>query len=116
MRFNQVGTRDRREREKEISRSQILNAAKEIFMSKGLRTATMENIARKAELSPGTIDTDFKNKGELYVVLNLIGLQFAFCPAEAGKGSQFFKGLNCYESFNFFDFNGRKEEEDGFKA
>ena len=73
-----MGTRERREREKENRRNQILNAAKEIFMSKGLRAATMEEIARKAELSPGTIYTYFRNKEELYAVLNLIGLQYLY--------------------------------------
>jgi AcrR family transcriptional regulator len=78
MGFNKLGTRERREREKEHRRNQILNAAKEIFMSKGLRAATMEDIAGKAELSPGTIYTYFKNKEELYAVLNLIGLQYLY--------------------------------------
>jgi len=82
MRFNQVGTRERRERERENRRSQILNAAKEVFMSKGLRAATMEDISRKVELSPGTIYTYFKNKEELYVVLNLIGLQYLYRQIE----------------------------------
>jgi hypothetical protein len=27
-------------------------------------------------------------------------LNFAFCPAEAGKSGQFFKGLNCYPFFS----------------
>jgi AcrR family transcriptional regulator len=70
-----MGTRERRERERENRRSQILNAAKEIFMSKGFRAATMEDIAQKVELSPGTIYTYFKNKEELYVALNLSGGQ-----------------------------------------
>jgi len=77
-----MGTRERREREKENRRNQILNAAKEIFMSKGLRAATMEDIARKVELSPGTIYTYFKNKEELYVFLNLVGLQYLYKQIE----------------------------------
>jgi len=82
MGFNKMGTRERREREKENRRNQILNAAKEIFMSKGLRAATMEDIARKVELSPGTIYTYFKNKEELYVSLNLVGLQYLYRQTE----------------------------------
>ena len=77
-----MGIQERKEREKEVRRNQILDTAKEIFMSKGFRSTTMEDIARKVELSTGTLYTYFKNKEVLYVSLNLVGLQYLYRQAE----------------------------------
>lgn len=71
-----MGTLERRERERKGRRQQILNAAKELFMEKGLSLTTIEDIATRAELSQGTIYFYFKNKEELYASLNLMTLQF----------------------------------------
>ena len=71
-----MGIKERKEREKQIRRQQIQDAAKEVFLEKGFRTATMEDIALRAELSPATIYLYFKNKDELYASLNLLTLQF----------------------------------------
>ena len=70
-----MGTKERKEREKSERRNQIQQAAKELFIQKGFWATTMEDIARKAELSPGTIYLYFRNKEELYASLNVIGLQ-----------------------------------------
>jgi AcrR family transcriptional regulator len=61
-----MGTADRREREKNERRRLIMDAAHRLFSSKGFSATTMEEIAREAELSPGTIYLYFKNKEELY--------------------------------------------------
>ena len=41
-------------------------AAKRVFSEKGYSKSTMEDIAREAELSPGTLYLYFKNKDELF--------------------------------------------------
>ena len=46
-----------------------------MFLLKGFRSTTMEDIAKKAELSTGAIYQYFKNKDELYASMNLEGLQ-----------------------------------------
>ena len=56
-----MGTLERRERERERRREEILGAAKELFIAKGLSYTTIEDIAKKAELSQGTIYFYFKN-------------------------------------------------------
>ena len=61
-----MGIVERREREKEQRRSNILDAAEEIFFSKGFNTATMDEVAETAELSKGTLYLYFKSKEELY--------------------------------------------------
>jgi AcrR family transcriptional regulator len=64
-----MGTAERKKREKEQRRQEILKAAKEVFFSKGLEAATMDEIARRAQLSKGTLYLYFKSKEELYVSL-----------------------------------------------
>jgi AcrR family transcriptional regulator len=54
-----------------LRRNQILEAAKEVFSSKGYNAATMEEIADVAELSPGTLYIYFKNKEELHTFLSI---------------------------------------------
>ncbi len=46
-------------------------AAKRVFSIKNFNRATMEDIAKEAELSPGTIYLYFKNKEELFASLSL---------------------------------------------
>ena len=71
-----MGIKERKEREKERRRQQILVAAKRVFSDKGFNKATMEDIAHEAELSPGTLYLYFKNKEELYASLSLRILQY----------------------------------------
>ncbi len=71
-----MGIQERKEREKERRRQQIIVAAKRVFSEKGFSRATMEDIAQQAELSPGTLYLYFKNKDELYASLSLRVLQY----------------------------------------
>ncbi len=71
-----MGLKERKQREKDMRREQIQNAAKNLFIQKSYNTTTMEEIAEQAELSPATIYNYFKNKEELYVSLNLLSLQY----------------------------------------
>lgn len=71
-----MGIQERKEREKERRRRQIIVAAKRVFSEKGFNKATMEDIAKEAELSPGTLYLYFKNKEELYASLSLRILQY----------------------------------------
>ena len=71
-----MGIQERKEREKERRRQQIIIAAKRVFSQKGLNKTTMEDIAKESELSPGTLYLYFKNKEELYASLSLRILQF----------------------------------------
>ena len=71
-----MGIQERKERERERRRQQIMVAAKRVFTDKGFTKATMEDIATEAELSPGTLYLYFKNKDELYASLSLRILQY----------------------------------------
>jgi AcrR family transcriptional regulator len=77
-----MGIQERKEREKERRRQQIIVAAKRVFSEKGFNKATMEDIAKEAELSPGTLYLYFKNKEELYASLSLRILQYLHLRVE----------------------------------
>jgi AcrR family transcriptional regulator len=77
-----MGIQERKEREKERRKQQILVAAKRVFSDNGFNKATMEDIAHEAELSPGTLYLYFKNKEELYASLSLRILQYLLLRIE----------------------------------
>jgi len=64
-----VGIQERKEREKEQRRNEILDAAEKVFFSKGFNQATMDEVAETAELSKGTLYLYFKNKEDLYFAI-----------------------------------------------
>lgn len=71
-----MGIQERKVREKEQRRRQIMQAAKLVFSAKGFNRATMEEIAGEAELSPGTLYLYFKNKEELHTSLSIDILKY----------------------------------------
>ncbi|MDJ0828710.1 MAG: TetR/AcrR family transcriptional regulator [Desulfobacterales bacterium] len=77
-----MGIQERKERERERRKQQIIVAAKRVFSEKGFTKATMEDIAKEAELSPGTLYLYFKNKEELYASLTLRILQYLYIRVE----------------------------------
>lgn len=77
-----MGIRERKERERERRRQQIMVAAKRVFTEKGFNKATMGDIAKEAELSPGTLYLYFNNKDELYASLSLRILQYLLIRLE----------------------------------
>jgi AcrR family transcriptional regulator len=62
-------TAARRQREREARYQTILACAEDLFASEGYHAASMEKIARKAEVSVGTVYFYFKNKEDLLVKL-----------------------------------------------
>ena len=70
-----MGVKERKEREKTLRRQQIQGSAKKMFLLKGFRSTTMEDIANEAELSIGAIYQYFKSKDELYASMNLESLR-----------------------------------------
>ena len=60
-----MGTKERRTREKEQLRHQILSAARELFVNEGYENVSMRKIADKIEYSPTTIYLYFKDKADL---------------------------------------------------
>ncbi len=78
-----MGIQERKQRERERRRQQIIVAAKRVFSANGFNKSTMEDIAKEAELSPGTLYLYFKNKDELFASLSLRMLQFLIIRLES---------------------------------
>jgi AcrR family transcriptional regulator len=60
-----MGVAERKAREKEELKQQILDAARELFVREGYESVSMRKIAAKIEYSPGSIYTYFKDKDEI---------------------------------------------------
>lgn len=66
-----MGLEDRRKRERENRKTAILKSARRLFFEKGFKTVTVESIARKAELSKGSIYLHYNSKEEIYAQILL---------------------------------------------
>ncbi len=60
-----MGIKERRERQKEVLREEILDAARELFAKEGYESVSMRKVAEKIEYSPTTIYLYFKDKSDL---------------------------------------------------
>lgn len=78
-----MGAKDRRQREKHERRKQILDAARDLLFKKGIGATSMNQIARNAELSVGTLYLYFTNKEELYAALQEEGLDLLYAAINA---------------------------------
>src|SRR3954466_1464193 len=57
---------ERRLRQQDISRQQLLDAAEEVFGRKGFHETTLKEIAELAEFSVGSVYSFFENKDDLF--------------------------------------------------
>ena len=70
-----MGIHERKEREREHRREEIIDAAQQVFFEKGLFVATMDDIAEMAELSKGTLYLYYKSKEDLYLAVTMRGME-----------------------------------------
>ncbi len=105
----------RKEREYQIRRAEILRAAMRLFGTKGYYATTMNEIAKEAEFSTGSLYNFFKNKEELYFSLlsekldELSGLIEATREMPGGAREKFEKRLEII--LDYFE-----KEKDFFKV
>ena len=64
-----MGIKQRKEREKEIRKESIIDAAEQVIQRRGFDSATMDEIAENAELGKGTLYLYFKNKSSIYLAV-----------------------------------------------
>jgi AcrR family transcriptional regulator len=60
-----MGVQERRARQKEGVREEILDAARTLFVKEGYEHVSMRKIAEKVEYAPGTIYLYFRDKAEI---------------------------------------------------
>lgn len=61
-----LGINERREKEKEIRRNDIIEAAERVFFKKGFDDATVDDVAKEAEFSKRTVYVYFNSKEQIY--------------------------------------------------
>ncbi|MDR3710302.1 MAG: TetR/AcrR family transcriptional regulator [Capsulimonadaceae bacterium] len=64
-----MGTEERRQREKERRRRDIIEAARVLFIQQGFRDTTIDDIAKMTELARGTVYLYFENKEAIYATV-----------------------------------------------
>jgi len=73
-----MGIQERKEREKERRRNEIIDAAEKIIFANGIDKATVENIAAEAELSKATVYLYYSSKEEIYFAISMRGQKILF--------------------------------------
>jgi len=68
-----MGISERKEKEKEIRRNDIIDASEKVFFSRGYDAATMDDIAKEAEFSKRTVYCYFNSKEQLYFEIMVRG-------------------------------------------
>lgn len=85
-----MGIAERKEREKQLRRDEIILAAEKVFFSRGFDYTTMDHIAEEAELSKGTLYLYFKSKEDLHMAVarkSIRLLREATLKATEGEGN-----------------------------
>lgn len=78
-----MGSRERRDREKNELRGKILDAARELFVEQGYDAVTMRKVAQRIEYSPTAIYLHFVDKEAL--LREIVGADFAALAAQFQK-------------------------------
>ncbi len=71
-----MGKLDSPQIEKERTRKEIFEAARQLFLKNGYRNTTIKDITGKASLSIGTFYLYFESKGEIYALLTIDFLKY----------------------------------------
>jgi AcrR family transcriptional regulator len=99
-------TLSRKERERQVREEEIIQAAEEIFYSKGYNDASMDEIAKKAQFTKRTLYQYFENKEDLYYAVVLKGYKQLFKYLKVGweTGNTGFMKiyLSCMEYYKFY--------------
>jgi AcrR family transcriptional regulator len=101
-----MGVRERRAREREDLRQEILDAARDLFICEGYESVSMRKIADRIEYSPTTIYLYFRDKSELFDRLSeqafgklLEKLQSIGDPQSGDPMDRLRRGLCAYAEF-----------------
>jgi TetR/AcrR family transcriptional regulator len=106
-----MGIIERKEREKEHRREEIVDAAQRIFFEKGFATATVDEIAEAAELSKGTLYLYHKSKEDMYLAVMIRGMEELYKKLEViiNSGESTIQKLTRFgESYNDY-FRSNRE-------
>lgn len=100
-----MGVTERKQREKVYRETSILEAAKKVFMAKGLITATIDDIAAEAELGKGTLYRHYRSKEDIMLAISEQATQelhALYTKAAAGTGPGLEKVLAMMRGYYSF--------------
>ena len=106
-----MGTRERKIREKQARKKEILAAARTLLLEKGINGTSINRIARQAEIGIGTIYFYYRSKEELFVELQTEGLALLnqrierACSAEKTPADRIRCMAAAYREFSKADKN-----------
>lgn len=69
-----MGIAERKAREKERRREEIISAAERLFFTKGINETTMDEIAEEAELAKGTLYLYFRSREDIHLAIASRGI------------------------------------------
>ena len=109
-----MGTKERKIREKQARKKEILAAARKLLLEKGINGTSVNQIAKQAELGVGTIYFYYRSKEELFVELQAEGLALLnnkieqACSAKVDPSDRIRCMATAYREFsrqdkNYFD-------------
>ncbi len=112
-----MGVSERKEKEKQIRRNDIIDAAEKVIFSKGYDMATMDDIAREAEFSKRTVYIYFNSKEQIYFEIMVRGYNILIENIESSLNDA--KGKNALNRIKqvgrtLYEFNN--EYPDYFNA
>jgi len=110
-----MGVKERRLRERIKRNNTIIDAAEKVIFEKGMHKATMEDIAKQAELGKGTLYGYYKSKAEILLAINeralrKLGEMFGEVASENNTGAQKVKAIGkayirfAYEYPEYYNF------------
>ena len=110
-----MGVKERRLRERIKRNNVIIDAAEKVIFNKGMHKATMEDIAKEAELGKGTLYGYYKSKAEILLAINeralrKLGEMFGEAASESQTGAQKVKSIGkayirfAYEYPEYYNF------------
>jgi len=112
-----MGTDERKKKEKEIRKNDIIEAAEKVIFAKGFDNSSMDDIAKAAEFSKRTLYVYFSSKEQLYFAIMVKGYKLLIDKLD--QASQTWTYGNALErikkiGMTFYAFN--VEHPDYFKA
>src|SRR5262249_40692042 len=103
--LTEMGVHDRRARQKQLLRQEILDAARELLVREGYEALSMRRVAERIDYSPTAIYLHFKDKQELVFSLceetfaRLVRELEALTREHSDPLVRLRKGMECYIAF-----------------
>lgn len=111
-----MGSSGRKEKEKEIRRNDIIEAAEKVIFEKGYDNATMDDIAKTAEFSKRTVYVYFNSKEQIYFEIMIRGYRLMIRMLEDDLLKETGPAINKLRRMYFAFYRFSRDYPDYFDA